>query len=233
MTREDIEGVYRKYAAAARRALEAGFQWLQMHYAHGFLGASFFSPIANDRADEYGGSPKNRARFLVEAFDAVRAVWPERLPMTMRIGAVDFHPESHTLENSIELVRELASHGLDLVDISMGMNVDSAEVPWGERGFMVPAAARIRKETGVQTATSWNLSDPSYADEMIRTGQIDLLMVGRPSLANPHWPLNAALALGQPAPYDLLPPQYSYFLNKAKDIKHVSGFVPVPARHEA
>ena len=233
MTREDIQAVHQKYADAARRALDAGFEWLEIHYAHGFLGASFMSPISNNRTDEYGGSPENRARFLIETFDAVRAVWPERLPLTVRIGATDFHPGSHTLEDSIALVQTLASHGMDLVDISMGMNSDEAVVPWGDRGFMVPAASRIRGETGVLTAVSWNLSDPVYADEIIRSGQIDLLMVGRPTLANPHWPLYAALVLGEEAAYEILPDQYSYFLNKAKGISHVSGFGPIPARTPA
>ena len=230
MTREDIQAIHQKYADAARRALDAGFEWLEIHYAHGFLGASFMSPLSNNRTDEYGGSPENRARFLVETFDAVRAVWPERLPLTVRIGATDFHPDSHTLEDSIALVQTLASHGMDLVDISMGMNSDEAAVPWGDRGFMVPAASRIRGETGVLTAVSWNLSDPVYADEIIRSGQIDLLMVGRPTLANPHWPLYAALVLGKEAAYEILPDQYSYFLNKAKGISHVNGFGPIPSR---
>lgn len=230
MTREDIQAVHQKYADAARRALDAGFEWLEIHYAHGFLGASFMSPLSNNRTDEYGGSPENRARFLIETFDAVRAVWPERLPLTVRIGATDFHPDSHTLEDSIALVQTLASHGMDLVDISMGMNSDEAAVPWGDRGFMVPAASRIRGETGVLTAVSWNLSDPVYADEIIRSGQIDLLMVGRPTLANPHWPLYAALVLGKEAAYEILPDQYSYFLNKAKGISHVNGFGPIPSR---
>lgn len=230
MTRDEIHAVYQKYADAAQRALDAGFEWLEIHCAHGFLGASFMSPLSNNRTDEYGGSPENRARFLIETFDAVRAVWPERLPLTVRIGATDFHPDSHTLEDSISLVRTLAAHGMDLVDISMGMNSDEALVPWGDRGFMVPAASRIRAETGVQTAVSWNLSDPVYADEIIRSGQVDLLMVGRPALANPHWPLYAALVLGEKAPYDLLPDQYRYFLNKAKGISHVNGFGPIPAR---
>ena len=233
MTREDIQAVHQKYADAAQRALDAGFEWLEIHYAHGFLGASFMSPISNNRTDEYGGSPENRARFLVETFDAVRAVWPERLPLTVRIGATDFHPDSHTLEDSIALVQTLASHGMDLVDISMGMNSDEAAVPWGDRGFMVPAASRIRGETGVLTAVSWNLSDPVYADEIIRSGQIDLLMVGRPTLANPHWPLYAALVLGEETAYEILPDQYSYFLNKAKGISHVNGFGPIPARTPA
>jgi 2,4-dienoyl-CoA reductase-like NADH-dependent reductase (Old Yellow Enzyme family) len=230
MTREDIVAVQAKYAEAAGRALDAGFEWVELHYAHGFLGASFFSPIANQRTDEYGGSRENRARFLVETFDTVRAVWPERLPLTARIGALDFHPESHTLDDSIELVRVLGQHGLDLVDISMGMNSDESEVPWGERGFMVPAAARIRRETGVPTAASWNLADPHYADEIIKAGQIDLLMLGRPTLANPHWPYYAALVLGENAPLELLPAQYRYFLAKAQGVKHASGFGELPTR---
>jgi 2,4-dienoyl-CoA reductase-like NADH-dependent reductase (Old Yellow Enzyme family) len=224
-THEDIKLLQQKFADGARRALDAGFEWLELHYAHGFLGASFFSPIANDRDDEYGGSTQNRARFLIETFDAVRAVWPERLPLTMRIGATDFHPESHPLEDSVALVNTLRSHGLDLVDISMGMNTEKgAAVPWSDRGFMVPAATRIRAETGVPTAVSWNLADPHYADAIIADGQVDLLMVGRPALANPHWPLYAALVLGQPAPFDMLPNQYSTPLNKARDVEHVSGF---------
>jgi 2,4-dienoyl-CoA reductase-like NADH-dependent reductase (Old Yellow Enzyme family) len=229
-TREDIADLQRKFADGARRAEQAGFEWLEMHYAHGFLGASFFSPLANDRTDGYGGTPENRGRFLVETFDAVRAVWPERLPLTMRIGAIDFHPGCHMLDDSIALVTALRAHGLDLVDISMGMNTEiGATVPWGDRGFMVPAATRIRAESGVPTAVSWNLADPFYADEIIQGGKIDLLMVGRPSLANPHWPLYAALVLGQPAPYDMLPNQYRHFLGKGRDVTHASGFGPLPS----
>ena len=224
MTADDIAASHANYAAAARRALDAGVQWLELHFAHGFLGASFMSPLANDRTDAYGGSPQNRARFLVETLDAVRAVWPERLPLTARIGAIDFHPDSHTLEDSIALVARLRDHGLDLIDISFGMNTDQADVPWGERGFMIPAAARIRAEGGLPTAASWNISDPNYADEIIRTGQIDLLMIGRPMLANPHWPVLAALTLGREAPFDLLPNPYRHFLRRTEKHPHVDGF---------
>ena len=230
MTRDDIRDMKQKYVEATHRALDAGFEWMELHYAHGFLGASFMSPMANDRDDEYGGSAENRARFLVETFDVVRAVWPDRLPLTVRIGATDFHEQSHTLEDSIALVKTLSAHGLDLVDISMGMNSDVNNAPWGERGFMVPSAARIRAETEVQTAVSWNLGDPLYADEIIRMGQVDLLMVGRPALANPHWPIYAALALGQAEPYECLPDQYRYFLNKAKGVTHVNAFGLPPPR---
>jgi 2,4-dienoyl-CoA reductase-like NADH-dependent reductase (Old Yellow Enzyme family) len=227
-TREDIARLTADFASAARRAEDAGFEWLEMHYAHGFLGASFFSPLANTRDDEYGGSLENRARFLTEAFDAVRAVWPERLPLTMRIGATDFHPGSHTLDETIWLTKMLAEHGLDLVDISMGMNTDAgAAVPWANRGFMVPAATRIRAESGVPTAVSWNLADPEYADELIRSEKVDLLMIGRPALANPHWPLYAAMALGRNAPYDMLPTQYRHALQRSRDTVNCSGFGPL------
>ena len=228
-TKEDITRLVRDFARGAERALEAGFEWVEMHYAHGFLGANFLSPVANTRDDEYGGSPENRARFLVEAFDAVRAVWPERLPMTMRVGAVDFGMASHTVEDTIVLVRTMKERGLDLVDISMGMNTDAgAAVPWTDRGFMVPTAARIRAETGVPTAVSWNVGEPAYADRIIGDEQVDLLMIGRPMIANPHWPLYAALALNRNAPFSQLPKQYSHALERSRDAVNCSGFGKMP-----
>jgi 2,4-dienoyl-CoA reductase-like NADH-dependent reductase (Old Yellow Enzyme family) len=230
-TLDDIERLKRDFAEGARRAYEAGFEWVEMHYAHGFLGASFFSPIANTRDDEYGGSLENRSRFLVEAFDAVREVWPERLPLTMRIGALDYHPDGHSLDDTIWLVRRLAEHGLDLVDISMGMNSDSGlAVPWTERGFMVPAALRIRQESGVATAVSWNIADPGYADELIRSNQADLILIGRPALENPHWPLYAALVLGRNAPYAIVPTQYKHALERSRDLANCGGFGPITRR---
>ncbi len=227
-TLDDIARLQADFARGAERALEAGFDWVELHYAHGFLGASFFSPMANDRTDAYGGSSENRGRFLVETLDAVRAVWPERLPLTARIGAHDYHEDSHTLEESIELVRTMHTHGLDLIDISMGMNSDSGKaVPWTERGFMVPAANRIRRATGLPTAVSWNLADPIYADELIRSQTVDLLMLGRPTIANPHWPLYAALTLGENAPYDMLPIQYGHALKRTRDEVNCGGFGPI------
>ena len=227
-TKEDIARLVDDFARGAERALAAGFEWVEMHYAHGFLGASFLSPVANTRDDEYGGSLENRARFLVEAFDAVRAVWPERLPLTMRVGAVDYGMESHTLEDTIWLVRTMAEHGLDLVDISMAMNTDAGSaVPWTDRGFMVPIAERIRRESGVPAAVSWNLGDPEFADRIIRDGKVDLLMIGRPAIANPHWPLFAALSLGRNAPYDVMPKQYKHALERSRDTVNCGGFGPI------
>ena len=232
-TKEDIARLIGDFARGAERALEAGFELVEMHYAHGFLGANFLSPVANTRDDEYGGSPENRARFLVEAFDAVRAVWPERLALTMRVGAVDFGMESHSVDDTIALVKTMVDHGLDLVDISMAMNTDAGEaVPWTDRGFMVPTAARIRSETGIPTAVSWNVGDPDYADRIIRDETVDVLMLGRPMIANPHWALYAALALGRNAPYDILPNQYSHALQRSRDAENCGGFGPINVRRE-
>jgi 2,4-dienoyl-CoA reductase-like NADH-dependent reductase (Old Yellow Enzyme family) len=228
-SQDDIARLTGDFARAAARVREARFDWVELHYAHGFLGASFFSPIANTRDDAYGGSLENRSRFLVETFDAVREVWPERLPLTMRIGAVDYHPESHSLDDTIWLVRKLRERGLDLVDVSMGMNSeDGAAVPWTDRGFMVPAAERIRRDSATPTAVSWNLADPTYADGLIREDLVDLLMLGRPALANPHWPYYAAMVLGENAPIDMLPLQYSHALKRSRDTENCGGFGPIP-----
>lgn len=228
---DDIARLKGDFARGAERARLAGFDWVELHYAHGFLGANFLSPMANDRTDAYGSSSENRARFLLETLEAVREVWPERLPLTARIGAFDYHEDSHTIEESIALVQGMAARGLDLVDISMGMNSDSGKaVPWTERGFMVPAAARIRRETALPVAVSWNLADPAYADALVRQEEVDLVMLGRPTIANPHWPLYAALVLGREAPYDMLPIQYSHALKRTRDEINCGGFGPIPAR---
>ena len=231
----DIERLKKDFADGARRAALAGFEWAELHYAHGFLGASFFSPISNSRDDLYGGSRENRARFLIETLEAVRAVWPERYPLTMRIGAIDYHPDSHPIEDTIWLVKTLAERGLDLVDVSMGMNADTgaAAVPWTDRGFMVPAASRIRRETGIPTAASWNLADPPFADRLIREDVLDLLMIGRPALENPHWPLYAALSLGKADAYEILPLQYQHALRRSRDLAHCGGFGCIAKRSDA
>ena len=130
---DEIKEIHRAYARAAQRALESGFEWLEMHFAHGYLGASFFSPLANQRTDEYGGSLENRLRFHREALDAVRAVWPERLPLTMRLGSDDFHEQGVQFDDAVWAVGELKQHGLDFADLSLGMNTDDIkDVPFGE-----------------------------------------------------------------------------------------------------
>jgi 2,4-dienoyl-CoA reductase-like NADH-dependent reductase (Old Yellow Enzyme family) len=224
----EIHEIHRAYADAARRALAAGFEWLEMHFAHGYLGASFFSPLANQRTDEYGGCLENRLRYHREAMDAVRAVWPERLPLTMRLGSDDFHPDGVQFDDAVWAVGELKGHGLDLADLSLGMNTDDVRnVPFNEVGFMVERAARVRREVGIPVGVSWNLGIPAAADAAIRAEQIDLVLLGRPALANPHWPFYAARELGQPDPVALLPQDWSWWLRNRPGPEGILGWPPV------
>lgn len=228
MSVAEIHGIHRAYADAARRALAAGFEWLEMHFAHGYLGASFFSPLANQRTDEYGGSLANRLRFHREAMDAVRAVWPERLPLTMRLGSDDFHPEGVQFDDAVWAVGALKEHGLDFADLSLGMNTDDVRnVPFNEVGFMVERATRVRREVGIPVGVSWNLGIPAAADAAIRAEKIDLVLLGRPALANPHWPFYAARELGQPDPVGLLPQDWSWWLRNRPGPEGILGWPPV------
>ena len=213
LTVEEIREIHQAYAQAARRALEAGFEWLEIHFAHGYLGASFFSPLANRRTDGYGGSLENRLRFHREALDAVRAVWPERLPLTMRLGSDDFNEEGVPFDDAVWAVDVLKGHGLDLADLSLGMNTDEVrDLPFGEVAFMVERAHRVRREVGIPVGVSWNLGIPAVADRVIREELIDLVFLGRPALSNPHWPVWAARELAHNDPFSLLPEDWSWWL---------------------
>ena len=189
MTVDEIKDIHRAYADAARRALEAGFEWLEMHFAHGYLGASFFSPLANQRTDGYGGSLENRLRFHREALDAVRAAWPERLPLTMRLGCDDFHEDGVRFEESVWAVGVLKEHGLDLADLSLGMNTDDTSgVPFNEVAFMVergssrPARGRHPRgrELEPRAARGGRSRDPRRADRLGVPGAARLV---QPALA--------------------------------------------------
>ncbi|MFO0912090.1 MAG: NADH:flavin oxidoreductase/NADH oxidase [Pirellulales bacterium] len=209
MTAEDIQRIQQSFVAAARRSLDAGFQWLELHFAHGYLAHEFYSPLANQRTDQYGGSFDNRIRFLMETFTAVRQVWPERLPLTVRLSVTDWLDGGVTVEESIELVRRLQGAGLDLLDISQGfVTPDISMIPWGP-GFMAPIAGRIRQETSVPTAVGWLITDPQQADDIIRSNQSDLVMLAREMLRDPYWPYHAALKLGSDSAANLLPVQYA------------------------
>ena len=224
----EIHDLHQAYADAARRAAAAGFEWLEMHFAHGYLGASFFSPLANQRTDDYGGSLENRLRFHREALDAVRAVWPERLPLTMRLGSDDFHPDGVQFDDSVWAVGELKKHGLDLADLSLGMNTDDMkEPPFSQAAFMVERGNRVRREVGIPIAVSWNLGTPAVADRMIREELIDLVFLGRPALANPHWPVWAARELAHNDPFSILPQDWSWWLNNRPGSENSHGW-PAP-----
>ena len=209
MTQADIQRVQQDFVSAAQRSLDAGFEWLQLHFAHGYLASEFYSPLANQRTDEYGGSFENRTRFLVETFSAVRAVWPERLPLTIRLSVTDWDDDGVTLDQSIALTRQLREAGLDLIDVSHGfVTPDISQIPWGP-GMLLPMAAQIRREANVPTTTSWNITNAVQAETAIHNGQVDLVTIGRELLRDPYWPYRAANELGVEDSGGLLPIQYA------------------------
>ncbi len=190
---------------AAGRALQAGFQVVEIHGAHGYLIHEFLSPLSNRRTDEYGGTLDNRLRFALEVTEAVRGAWPANLPLFFRISATDWVPGGWTGDDSVELVRRLRSLGVDLVDCSSGGNAADARIPLGP-GYQVPFAERIRRETGMPTGAVGLITTPQQADEIIRSGQADLVLLAREFLRDPYFALHAASALGEkPSP----PPQYA------------------------
>ena len=227
LTREGIKSIQRAFADAARRAVDAGFEWLELHFAHGYLGSSFFSPLANQRTDEYGGSLANRVRFHLETLDAVRAVWPERYPLTMRLGSDDLHPRGVQFDDSVAAVAMMKAHGLDLADLSIGFNTDEMNpMPFGDLAFMIERATRVRREVGIPVATSWNLGLPAVADRVIREELIDLVLLGRPALANPHWPVWAARELAHPDPFSLVPEDWAWWLRNFRAHESCIGWPP-------
>jgi 2,4-dienoyl-CoA reductase-like NADH-dependent reductase (Old Yellow Enzyme family) len=197
MTETDIARVQQEFAAAARRSLAAGYEWLEIHAAHGYLLQEFLSPLSNRRTDRYGGGFGNRIRFLIETTRAVRAVWPARLPLTVRITCTEWVPDGWEIEQSVELARRLKAEGVDLIDCSSGGNVPDAKVPV-RPGYQVPFAERIRREAGVATAAVGLITEPGQADEIIAKGQADVVLLGREFLRDPCWPARAHQSLGAP-----------------------------------
>lgn len=205
MTGEDIARLQGSFVAAARRALAAGYEWLELHAAHGYLAHEFLSPLSNQRTDQYGGSLENRMRFLMETTSAVRAVWPEQLPLTVRLSGTDWVDGGWSIDECVELARRLKQAGVDLIDCSSGGAVPWAKIPAGP-GFQVEFAARIRREADIATAAVGLITEPDQADAIVRSGQADLVLLARELLRDPYWPLRAARALGlKPTP----PPQYA------------------------
>lgn len=213
MTKADIVRVREDFAATAKRAVETGFEFLMLHFAHGYLAQSFLSPWSNHRTDEYGGSAENRGRFVLETLEAVRAVWPAHLPLAARLGVIEFDDrDEETLAESIALVKRFKELGLDFLDVSMCFSTPTARIPWGS-GQLREISKRVLQETGLPGATSWNINTPALAEAMLQEGAADLVMLARPLLANPHWPLAAARELGIPNPAWVLPPSYAHWLS--------------------
>lgn len=214
MTLDDIARVREDFATAARRARDAGFEWLELHFAHGYLAQSFFSVQANQRQDQYGGDLAGRSRFMLETLDAVRHVWPENLPLTARFGVIEYDGrDEETLEESIEVTRQMRANGLDLLSVSVGFSAPDANIPWGP-AFLAPIAERVRREAQIPVASAWGIDAPAIANRTVEEQQLDLVMVGRAHLANPHWPYQAALALKEEKAAWVLPAPYAHWLER-------------------
>ena len=201
---EEIKTIQTAFVHGAERACAAGFEWLEIHAAHGYLLQSFCSPISNQRNDAYGGSFENRVRFLLETVAAVQQVWPDDLPLTVRISGTEWTEGGWGVEDSVKLGGLLKRAGVDLVDCSSGGNVAHAKVP-AEPGYQVHIAQAVREGAGIATAAVGMITEPMQADEIIRSGRADVVLLGREMLRDPYWALHAAKALGVPAP---VPPQY-------------------------
>jgi 2,4-dienoyl-CoA reductase-like NADH-dependent reductase (Old Yellow Enzyme family) len=203
MTDADITKVQNDFVTAAKRSLSAGAEWLELHFAHGYLAHEFLSPISNQRTDRYGGSFENRIRFALETTRAVRAAWPDRLPFTVRLSCSDWVPGGWDIEQSVELARRLKAEGVDLIDCSSGGSVPNAKIAIGP-GYQVPFAERIRRDAGMATAAVGFITEPKQADDIVRNGQADIVLLARELLRDPYWPAHAARTLGHkdklPAP---------------------------------
>ena len=195
MGHDHIERIIGDFRRAAERALAAGFQVVELHGAHGYLLHEFLSPLSNKRTDRYGGSFENRIRFTLETVDAVRQVWPEALPLLMRLSATDWTEGGWDIEQSVELSRILRTRGVDLVDTSSGGNVAGAKIPVGP-GYQVEFAERIRRDAGIPTGAVGMITDPHQAEEIIQGGKADVVVLARELLRDPYWPLRAARVLG-------------------------------------
>ena len=204
LTTEEIAAIRKRFVEAAERSLAAGFEWLEVHGAHGYLLQSFCSPLSNRRTDQYGGALPNRARFLLEVVRDVRRVWPERLPLTVRISGTEWVVDGWSVEDSVALALILKDEGVDLIDCSSAGNLASAPVPT-DPGYQVHIAEAVRQGAGIATAAVGLITKARLAEEIISSGRADLVLLGREMLRNPYWAILAAKELGQPAP---VPPQY-------------------------
>jgi 2,4-dienoyl-CoA reductase-like NADH-dependent reductase (Old Yellow Enzyme family) len=202
LTVDQIHEIVRKFADSARRALDAGFQVVELHGAHGYLIHQFLSPQSNHRTDAYGGSFEGRIRFALEVVDAVRAVWPEELPLFFRVSATDWLTENPqdgregwTSQDTVRLAKELQAHGVDLLDVSTGGLVPDALIE-AAPGFQVPFAEAVRDGAGLPVATVGLITDPAQAQDILASGRADAVLIGRALLRDPFWARHAAAELG-------------------------------------
>lgn len=193
-TADDLDRIVAAFVAAAQRADRLGIDLIELHAAHGYLLSEFLSPLANHRTDEYGGSLEKRMRFPLRVFDAVRAAWPSHKPLGVRINGTDWHPQGIQVEEAAAFAAALAEHGCDFVDVSSGGNVNT-EVPLGP-GYQVPLAEAVRRKSGLPTVAVGLITEPEQAEMIVAQGRADMIAIARAALNNPHWPWQAAEALG-------------------------------------
>lgn len=214
LTIDEIKAIQDKFADAARRAASAGFKWLEIHAAHGYLLHSFYSPLSNFRKDEYGGSFENRVRMLLETVTKVKAVWPANLPLTVRLSASDWTEGGWTVDDSVKLAKLLKDLGVDLIDCSSAYVRGGDHYPYGT-SWQVPLAKQVKALAGIATGAVGMITEPEQANKIIEDGQADLIFIARESMREPQWPYKAALALGAeivPEAKSVLPKNYSYAL---------------------
>jgi 2,4-dienoyl-CoA reductase-like NADH-dependent reductase (Old Yellow Enzyme family) len=207
---EDIERCIAAWEAATRRALGAGFKIIELHAAHGYLLHEFLSPLSNQRTDEYGGSLENRMRLLLRVAERMREIIPQELPFFVRISATDWVPGGWDIEQSIVLCRELKARGVDLIDVSSGGGTPDAKIPVS-KGYQIPFARRIREEAQIRTGGLGLITDPQQADEIVTSGQADLVFIGRELLREPYWTIKAQHTLGEEPAW---PIQYGYAVKR-------------------
>ncbi len=197
LTVAEIDSLVDAFAATARRAVDAGFEVIEIHGAHGYLINEFLSPVSNHRSDSYGGSFEKRTWFLCRIIEAVRTQMPEHLPLFLRISATDWVEGGWTVEDSVALARLVRPLGVDLIDASSGGNALHAKIPAGP-GYQVPLAARVRRDGGIATGAVGLITEPQQAEGILAAGDADLVLLARELLRDPYFPMRAAQALGVP-----------------------------------
>ena len=212
MTKADIKNVQAAFVAATHRAIAAGYDLVEIHGAHGYLLHSSFSPLVNHRDDEYGGSLRNRARFMLETVEAVRAVWPDNKPLAVRLSVADWVEGGLVCEDNIEMAKWLGQRGVDFIDCSSGGASPAARSSMGDRtAEQVGLAGRIREGANIKTMAVGAITNAQYAEEIIASGTADIALMARHSLLDPYWPITAAQQLGVPT-RDLMPIQNGFFV---------------------
>jgi anthraniloyl-CoA monooxygenase len=195
MCKTDMDAIKEQFVHSTRLAVDAGFDMIELHCAHGYLLSSFLTPVSNKRADEYGGSTRNRIRYPLEVFTAMRSAWPDEKPMSVRVSATDWVEDGLTTDESVEIGKAFVHAGADVIHVSTGQTVSDARPVFG-RLFQTPYSDRIRNEGRVPTIAVGNITEADQVNSIIAAGRADLVAIGRPHLADPHWTLHAAAQLG-------------------------------------